>query len=408
MVVPTTESTDSDPMWPAWTPVGGRRSWTTTARRRSTLVRGAGAAGVGRRRQPLPRPARRHRGERARPRPPGGRRGGHRADRHARATPRTSYSTRPPSSSPSGCWDVAGPPDGPRCCSANSGAEANEAAFKLARRTGRPQDRRRRGAFHGRTMGALSSPASRPSATPFEPLLPGVTLVPYGDVDALRGRRRRRHRGGVPRADAGRGGVVAAADGYLRPPARSPRARRAARPRRGPDRGRPHRRAGSPTSTPASCPDVVTLAKGLGGGLPIGACIGVGEAGDLLGPGQHGTPSAATRCAAPPALAVLDTIDADGLLERAAALGKHSPPASRPSATRWSTRSRRAACCSASPRQPISARGHRRRPRGRLPDQQPAPDRAARSAADRHRRRARRASSPPCPSQNRATAARRP
>jgi len=69
-------------------------------------------------------------------------------------------------------------------------------------------------------------------------------------------------------------------------------------------------------------PDVVTLAKGLGGGLPLGACIGLGPAGGLLGPGQHGTTFGGNPVCCAAALAVLDTITSDGLLDRADALGK--------------------------------------------------------------------------------------
>ena len=80
--------------------------------------------------------------------------------------------------------------------------------------------------------------------------------------------------------------------------------------------------AGSPIRPPGSCPDVVTLAKGLGGGLPIGACIGIGDAGRLLEPGQHGTTFGGNPVCCAAALAVLDTIVGEGLLEHVQQVGK--------------------------------------------------------------------------------------
>ena len=164
----------------------------------------------------------------------------------------------------------------------NSGAEANEAAFKIARRTGRPKIIAAENAFHGRTMGALALTGQPAKRTPFEPMPPGVEHVPYGDV----GRAGRPPSTPTPpRCSWSRSSAR---------PARSPRrratcaaarrdhrrARRAARARRGADRHRPHRHLVRLPARRRSSPDVVTLAKGLGGGLPIGACIGIGAAGD--------------------------------------------------------------------------------------------------------------------------------
>ena len=126
---------------------------------------------------------------------------------------------------------------------ANSGAEANEAALKLTRRTGRTQVVATEGAFHGRTMGALSLTSKEAYREPFEPLPGGVTFVPYGDADALAAAVTDRDRRRGPRAAAGRGRRGRAAAGLPRPRARDHRrARRAALVRRDPDRRRAHRR----------------------------------------------------------------------------------------------------------------------------------------------------------------------
>ncbi len=204
----------------------------------------------------------------------------------------------------------------------NSGAEANETAFKIARRTGRPKILAAENAFHGRTMGALSLTGQPAKRTPFEPLVPGVEFVPYGDVEALRAAVDDDTAAVFLEPMQGEAGVIVPADGYLRA-ARDITAGRGAllvldEVQTGVGRTGlwfAHQRTDV-------VPDVVTLAKGLGGGLPIGACIGLGAAGDLLGPGQHGTTFGGNPVCCAAALAVLDTIEADGLLERATALGR--------------------------------------------------------------------------------------
>jgi acetylornithine aminotransferase len=204
----------------------------------------------------------------------------------------------------------------------NSGAEANETAFKIARRTGRPKILAAENAFHGRTMGALSLTGQPAKRTPFEPLVPGVEFVPYGDVEALRTAVDDDTAAVFLEPMQGEAGVIVPADGYLRA-AREITAERGAllvldEVQTGVGRTGlwfAHQRTDV-------VPDVVTLAKGLGGGLPIGACIGVGAAGDLLGPGQHGTTFGGNPVCCAAALAVLDTIASDGLLDRATALGR--------------------------------------------------------------------------------------
>ena len=204
---------------------------------------------------------------------------------------------------------------------ANSGAEANEAAFKISRRTGRGSIVSTEGGFHGRTMGALALTGQPAKRTPFEPLPAGVSFVPYGDADALTAAVGPGTAAVVLEPVQGESGVVVPPAGYLA-------AAREVTEQHGAllvidevqtGIGRTgqwfaHQHDGVE-------PDVITLAKGLGGGLPIGACLAFGDAADLLGPGQHGTTFGGNPVVCAAGLAVLDTIESDGLLDRAAVLG---------------------------------------------------------------------------------------
>ncbi len=212
----------------------------------------------------------------------------------------------------------------------NSGAEANETALKIARRHGRdldPSGNRlevvaAEGAFHGRTLGALSLTWSPAKREPFEPLPGGVRFVPYGDVDALRSAVTERTSAVFLEPVLGEGGVVPPPDGYLRA-ARDICSQASALlvldevqsgiGRSGAWFGHEHE---------AVLPDVITLAKGLGGGLPIGACIAVGGAATKLRPGDHGSTFGGNPVACAAALAVLDTIERDGLIDNARAVGE--------------------------------------------------------------------------------------
>lgn len=204
----------------------------------------------------------------------------------------------------------------------NSGAEAVEAAFKIARRTGRPNLVAAQNAFHGRTMGALALTGQPAKRAPFEPLPPHVTHVPYGDVAALDAAVDADTAAVVLEPILGEAGVIVPPPDYLAT-ARRITAERGAllvldEVQTGIGRtGRwfAHQAAGV-------VPDVVTLAKGLGGGLPIGACIGIGAAGELFEPGQHGTTFGGNPVSCAAALAVLRTITDDGLLEHVTLVGK--------------------------------------------------------------------------------------
>ncbi|HEX3649992.1 MAG TPA: acetylornithine transaminase, partial [Pseudonocardiaceae bacterium] len=185
--------------------------------------------------------------------------------------------------------DVTGFAGNARVLFCNSGAEALEGAFKISRLTGRTKVVAAEGAFHGRTFGALALTGQPAKRTPFEPLTPGVTHVPYGDVAALAAAVDGDTAAVFLEPVLGEGGVMPAPHGYLAA-ARDITAKAGALlvidevqtgiGRLGTWFG--FQQAGI-------TPDVITLAKGLGGGLPLGAVIGVGAAGDLLKPGQHGT-----------------------------------------------------------------------------------------------------------------------
>ena len=206
---------------------------------------------------------------------------------------------------------------------ANSGAEANEAAFKLARRTGRGSVVSAEGGFHGRTMGALALTGQPAKRAPFEPLPDGVTFVPYGDLTALASAVGPHTAAVVLEPVQGEAGVVVPPAGYLRA-AREVTARHGALlvldevqtgiGRTGAWFAHQHEAGVDP--------DVVTLAKGLGGGLPIGALLAFGAAADLILPGQHGSTFGGNPVSCAAALAVLDTIESEGLLTRATGLGE--------------------------------------------------------------------------------------
>lgn len=214
---------------------------------------------------------------------------------------------------------------------ANSGAEANECALKLARRHGYGLDPAggrlevvaAEHSFHGRTMGALSLTGAPGKKEPFLPLPGPVRFVPYGDLDALSAAVGPATAAVFLETTQGEAGVVPAPPGYL------------AAARRVCDRAGALLivdevqsgigRTGHWLASQAEGvqPDVITLAKGLGGGLPIGACVAFGAAAELFDAGQHGTTFGGNPVSCAAALAVLDTISADGLLDSVKRVGAH-------------------------------------------------------------------------------------
>jgi len=202
----------------------------------------------------------------------------------------------------------------------NSGAEAIEAAVKIARRTGRPKIVATLGAFHGRTMGALSVTGQPAKQEPFAPLLPGVEFVPFGDAEALAAAVDADTAAVFLEPLQGEAGVVVPPAGYLKA-AREITAKHGALLVLDEVQTGIGRTGAWFAHDPDVRPDVVTVAKGLGAGFPIGACIGIGAAADLLGPGSHGTTFGGNPVACAAGLAVLHVIERDDLLANVRTVG---------------------------------------------------------------------------------------
>ncbi|MFZ4155901.1 acetylornithine transaminase [Streptomyces pseudogriseolus] len=205
----------------------------------------------------------------------------------------------------------------------NSGAEANEAAFKIGRLTGRTHVVATEGAFHGRTMGALALTGQAGKREPFLPLPGDVTHVPFGDAQALDAAVTEDTALVVLEPIQGELGVVVPPTGYLK-------AARAITAAKGALLVLDEVQTGvgrtgdwfAYQAHEGVLPDVVTLAKQLGGGLPLGATVAFGRAAQLLQPGHHGTTFGGNPVACAAGLAVLDTIAGDGLLENAKRQGE--------------------------------------------------------------------------------------
>ncbi|GAC1386303.1 MAG: acetylornithine transaminase [Marmoricola sp.] len=197
----------------------------------------------------------------------------------------------------------------------NSGAEANEAAFKVTRRTGRTRIVAMEGSFHGRTMGALALTSKQAYREPFEPLPGDVVFVPYDNPAALEAAVDHRTAAVIIEPLQGEAGVVEPSHGFL-PAARAITARNGALLWLDEVQTGIGRTGAWFAHDPADVrPDIVTLAKGLGGGLPIGATVALGEAATLLQPGQHGSTFGGNPVCAAAALAVIRTIEEYDLLE---------------------------------------------------------------------------------------------
>ncbi|ROR35027.1 acetylornithine transaminase [Inmirania thermothiophila] len=213
---------------------------------------------------------------------------------------------------------------------ANSGAEANEAAIKIARLVGHRRGLQRpavivaEGSFHGRTLATLSATGNRRVQAGFEPLVQGFVRVPYSDLDAMEaaGRNSPEVVAVLVEPIQGEGGVRVPPEGYLR-------GLRALCDRHGwllmldevqTGVGRTGRFCAFQHE--GIVPDVVTLAKGLGNGVPIGVCLARGEAAEAFTPGSHGSTFGGNPLACRAALAVLDVLEAEGLPARAAAAGE--------------------------------------------------------------------------------------
>jgi acetylornithine/N-succinyldiaminopimelate aminotransferase len=205
---------------------------------------------------------------------------------------------------------------------ANSGAEANEAAFKLSRLTGRSHVVATHGGFHGRTMGALALTGQPTKADPFRPLPGHVTHVEYGDVAALEAAVTDATAMVILEPVQGENGVVVPPPGYLAEARRITAAHGALLALDEVQTGVGRTGHWFAHQAEGVEPDLVTLAKGLGGGLPIGACLAFGRAADLLAPGSHGTTFGGNPVSCAAALAVISTIASEGLLDHVKRIGE--------------------------------------------------------------------------------------
>ncbi|CAN2195882.1 ArgD Ornithine/acetylornithine aminotransferase [Candidatus Nanopelagicaceae bacterium] len=197
-----------------------------------------------------------------------------------------------------------------------SGAEANEAALKLSRRTGKVRVVAAQGAFHGRTMGALSLTGQPSKREPFLPLIKGVKHVPYGDIEAMRKAVTKKTAMVIIEPIMGEAGVIV-------PPADYLQQLRALCDDKGAllvidavqtGMGRTGDWFGYEYS--GITPDVITLAKGLGGGLPLGAMIALGKAAELFQPGDHGSTFGGNPVTTAAGLAAIKFIETTGVLAK--------------------------------------------------------------------------------------------
>ena len=170
-----------------------------------------------------------------------------------------------------------------------SGAEANEAALKLSRRTGKVRIVAAQGAFHGRTMGALSLTGQPAKREPFLPLIKGVKHVPFGDIEAMRKAVTKKTAMVIIEPIMGEAGVIVPPADYLRELRALCDAKGALLVIDAVQTGMGRTGDWFGYEYSGITPDVITLAKGLGGGLPLGAMIALGKAADLFQPGDHGS-----------------------------------------------------------------------------------------------------------------------
>jgi acetylornithine/N-succinyldiaminopimelate aminotransferase len=213
--------------------------------------------------------------------------------------------------------------DGTRVFLCNDGASANETAVKVAKRV-HPTRRHFVAAdksFHGRTLGALALTGKAAAREPFAPFGIDVTFVPYGDADALSAAVTQDTAAVVLEPTLGEAGVVPPPAGYLDTARRSCDDTGALFVIDEVQGGIGRTGEWFAHQHDGVVPDVVTIAKGLGGGLPIGACLATGAAGAALQKGDHGSTFGGNPVSCAAALAVLDTIERDGLLRQVSSLG---------------------------------------------------------------------------------------
>jgi acetylornithine aminotransferase len=197
-----------------------------------------------------------------------------------------------------------------------SGAEANEAALKLSRRTGKVRVVAAQGAFHGRTMGALSLTGQPSKREPFLPLIKGVKHVPFGDIEAMRKAVTKKTAMVIIEPIMGEAGVIVPPTDYLQQLRSLCDAKGALLVIDAVQTGMGRTGDWFGYEYSGITPDVITLAKGLGGGLPLGAMIALGKAAALFQPGDHGSTFGGNPVTTAAGLAAIDFIDSKKILSK--------------------------------------------------------------------------------------------
>ena len=205
----------------------------------------------------------------------------------------------------------------------NSGAEANEAALKISRLTGRKKIVAFVNSFHGRTMGALSMTGQSSKRDPFKPLIPRISFLPYGDERALKRGISKRTAMVIIEPIQGEAGVIAPPAGFLKKVRERTCEVGALLAVDEVQTGMGRTGTWFAYQREEITPDIITLAKGLGGGLPLGATIGLGKAAEFLQAGSHGSTFGGSPTSTAAALAAIEVIEGEGLLAKVAALGDH-------------------------------------------------------------------------------------
>jgi acetylornithine aminotransferase len=203
-----------------------------------------------------------------------------------------------------------------------SGAEANEAAIKLSRKTGRSHIVATQGSFHGRTMGALSLTGQPSKREPFLPLLKNVKHVPFGDIEAMRRCISKKTAMVIVEPIMGEAGVIVPPDDYLQQLRQLCDKSGCLLVIDAVQTGMGRTGAWFGYEYSGITPDVITVAKGLGGGLPLGAMIALGKAADLFQPGEHGSTFGGNPVTTAAALATIKTIESKQLLKKVKKQGR--------------------------------------------------------------------------------------
>ncbi len=204
-----------------------------------------------------------------------------------------------------------------------SGAEANEAALKLSRRTGRVRIVAARGAFHGRTMGALSLTGQPAKREPFVPLLKGIKHVAFGEINAMRRAINKKTAMVILEPIMGEAGVIVPPADYLAEVRQLCDAAGALLVIDAVQTGMGRTGDWFGYEYSGIKPDVITVAKGLGGGLPLGAMIALGKAAELFKAGDHGSTFGGNPVTTAAGLAVINVIERDSLMKKAVKFHEH-------------------------------------------------------------------------------------